>query len=199
MRRNSRLNRLSLDKGNPLNASVMNPSFHNLHRIEAVRTLAVPEQDGNDIFSLQLLYREGGSPQHYLGVNVAPDVLNAIQGDQVVGLHIVTLAMNGLASSLIPGQPTHIVMGVVLRDGRRLSSVPAAYRVVKWFGVTLCISGMLAGVGISLAADNVAWLGVALLLASSHVLRSVCNLPTKPFWGYGSTTSAPTLLLSSTV
>lgn len=167
----------------------MNPSFHSLHRLEAVRTLDQPDRDGNDIFTLQLFYREKGSPQHYLGVHVEPDVLNAIQGDQVVGLHIVTLGMNGLATSLVIGKPTYIVLGVVLRDGTKVSSVPRVYQVVKGFGIALCIGGMLAGVSV-LSAGTLAWLGVALLLASSHVLRSVCTLPTEPFWGYGPESSA---------
>lgn len=136
-------------------------------------------------FNLRVQYRPNGDFQHFIGVYVPETLQTAMQRGDVKGLHMDTLEVKSLASRLLPGGPSYVVLGIRCSNDEELRHVPAAYRTGRLMrhagGAAACLLGCVL-----LSATRFAWLGAVALVIGTHALRTARQIPSRPFRVYTS-------------
>lgn len=139
-----------------------------------------PPEQPTTLFTLRVLYREGGNWQQHPLVHVCTSAKQAFDNGEVLGFHLETLRANDTASRALPGAPVSVVLGLELRDGSRRLTTPkellSTRRRLLAQGAALTVAGLVA-----LSMTSAMWLGVAVLVWGTHVLRTAQGVPVKPF------------------
>lgn len=145
-----------------------------------VQLIPTPETKASSRFHLRLLYGEGQDWQHALSVHIPPDVVPFFSVNNVAGLSIKHLPENSAAAVALPAHPQYVVLGVELKDGRKISCVPSALR--NAFRARLSLAG-LSLVMCSLSVSYALPLGVAVMAAfATHYFKSALDIPRFPAW-----------------
>lgn len=157
-------------------------------QIELTPSQLNPPEQPPTIFTIRVLYREGGNWQQHALVHVPASAQQAFENGDVSGFHLETLKANDAASRALPGVPMSVVLGLELRDGSRRITIPkellASRRQRMVTGAVLTGGGLLF-----LAMTTYMWVGVAVLVWGTHALRTAQGVPVKPFWPPLGTTS----------
>lgn len=132
-----------------------------------------------NLYVLRMQYKEGGHFYEYPCTYLVPDAAKLIASGEVSGVSLSTVKLRGLAQRQLPGGPDYVVMGVELRDGTRISTLPPVYRrtVARYAAI-----GVLAGLGGALLVNDHAVCGLLLFALGTHFVRSAFEIPIKPFW-----------------
>ena len=119
---------------------------------------------GRDIFQLN-------------AVHVPEDLQEPIASGNVLRICSETLKLGGVASRLLPGEPTYLVTGVLNKDGSLKVSLPSSLSTAR----KRLFTGSL-GLGVLgtllLAVSDWTLLAGLFFMASSHLLRSGVDIPT---------------------
>lgn len=161
----------------------MNPSSHYPIAVETTPCRSSTKGARANQFNLRMQYRPGGDFQNFIGVYIPENLQPAVLSGDIAGLHIDTLEVNSLASRILPGGPSYVVLGIRSGNGEELRHVPAAYtsaRLVRQvFGAAAC----MLGCGL-LASAQFVWCGAFALVIGTHALRSARQIPCCPFRVY---------------
>lgn len=157
-------------------------------QVELTPSQLNPPEQPPTLFTIRVLYREGGSWQQHALVHVPASAQQAFEKGAVSGFHLETLKANDSASRALPGVPMSVVLGLELRDGSRRLTIPkellSTRRRLLAQGVALTVAGLA-----TLSMTSAMWVGVAALVWSTHALRTALGVPVKPFWPPLSSTS----------
>lgn len=134
-------------------------------------------------FNLRMQYRLGGDYQLFIGVHVPEELQPALLNGDVIGLHLDTLEVNSIASRLLPGGPSYVVLGVRCRNGEYIEQVPPAFKAARLKRHILGAAACLLGSGFLAAAVYPLVGGLALVLGT-HALRTAREIPIRPFRVY---------------
>ena len=159
----------------------MTQEFHCPISFHLTKHGAIPGRPGPDTYRLAMKYWEDTCPVTLLGVQVPEIALQHFTEGTVKGVHIETLVQDSVAKKAL-GYPNHLVMGVLLKDGTRLSVTPAKLRSALWRYVL--IGGALTVAGAALVWGGQTVFGIATLLAGTHVFRTGMDVPHTQFWGH---------------
>lgn len=136
-------------------------------------------------FNLRMQYRLGGDFQNFIGVYAPEELQPALLHGDVIALHIDTLEVNSLASRLLADGPSYVVLGVRCRSGEEAIQIPAAFKSARLRRKILGVAACVFGCGL-LTLSRFAWLGAFALVAGTHALRTLRQIPNRPFWVYRS-------------
>lgn len=161
----------------------MNPSAHHPISIEVTPCVYSPKRETPDQFNLRIRYRPDGDFQMFAAVHVPHELQPALLSGDIRSLHLDTLEVNGLASRLLPGAPSYLILGVRRRNGEEVTKVPAVLKAAlvkrRICGAAACL------LGCGLLTQELAPWGAALaLVVGTHMLRTARKIPVRPFLVY---------------
>jgi hypothetical protein len=135
-----------------------------------------------DCFHVRVLYRD--SPEwHVLPlVHIDKRMVSLFERREVVGFSVEPLGNNSLAAKALAlsAQPRSVVLGVELRDGRRLSCTPAPLTRAIRQQLLIGVIGLAGGLGVAFLHQSIA--AAALAGLATHFFRNAWAVPRKPAW-----------------
>lgn len=102
----------------------MPTAFIRPHKVELLPSQLDPSQTEPTLFTLRVLYREGGNWQQHPLTHVPAAARQALEKGDVSGFHLEALKANDAASRALPGGPMSTVLGLEMRDGSRRVTTP---------------------------------------------------------------------------
>ncbi len=157
------------------------PSLFHAPHIEIFPSL----RDGqvvDNCFHVRVRYQGGLEWQVLPLVHIDKQVVPFFERKEVVGFAAEALLANSVAALALArsGQPRSVVLGVQLRDGRRLQSTPPP--LTRVFRQQLMFGAVGIAVGLSLALAFQSLTAAAFAGLATHFWRTARALPRSPAW-----------------
>lgn len=160
----------------------MNSTYHWTQQLRLT-----PYPGTAELFRLSITYNDWPAEQIFSRVHV-PKPLQAalLAGAKPLGLQLLSLEINGRASSALPEAPEHVVVGVTVPDGSRVWHSPRPWVRLRRRALALTATAALGAAALApLAAQSggiaVATLSAAAALALSRAVRTQKSVSFRPF------------------
>lgn len=160
----------------------MNSTYHWTQRARLT-----PYPKTNELFRVGITYKDVAMEQVFFRVHVPRQLQPALLAlDAPLGLHLLSLEINGKASRSLPNAPEHVIVGVTLHDGRRVWHCPTPWVQLRRRTLALAATGSLLGLALApLAAQSgsiaVAALSATATLALSQAMHILDAIRFRPF------------------
>lgn len=153
----------------------MNPTCYDNVSIKSF-PLSAEGRKITSLFHLRLNREEAPCARYLHNVHVPLELQNYVDR-RAVRVYSETLKVGGFASRMLPGEPTHLLLGAQAPDGVWAVAVPKVLTRARRY---LTLGGLLLGVlGLAcLTFSTLNFVAVATFVVSSHLLRTVIDIPT---------------------